>query len=70
MSTLFSSTNRESLERIAIYGIIRGRARRELRREQQLLSQLSQNDLALRFPVHVTLRVPSGAYARRSRQLS
>lgn len=58
MSTLFSSTSRESLERLAIYGIIRGRARRELRREQQLISPLSQNDMALRFPVHVTLRGP------------
>lgn len=58
MSISSSRASREDLERLAVYGIVRGRARRELRCEQQLLSQRSQNDLALRFPVHVTLRGP------------
>jgi 2'-5' RNA ligase len=46
------------LERLAVYGILDRAAWQGIRREQRQLSRTSENDLALRIPVHITLRGP------------
>ena len=53
-----SFRSRDKLERLAVYGVLDRVACQSIRHEQRRLSRASGNDLALRLPVHVTLRGP------------